>query len=204
MNNQYSTRVDKKSIGIFWFLLVMCVLVGLSETNFQIPSVIFWGVLITANLVLYFVKVPRGYVKESCIMDYLGVFGVSNAIALSIFLALYMGDTLLKFTIILVAFLVLIAVVVLVERKVFTVDYFENIKHKRGYVSTAVIMAGVLLGRRLVPENKGIVLPLVLGLFVFLLAFFYFYKLKAKWVALSEEKKEKPILNGWEQSGDGM
>lgn len=188
MDNRYSTRVDKKSIGIFWFLLVLCVLVGLSETNFQIPSVIFWSVLITANLVLYFVKVPRGYVKESCIMDYLGVFGVSNSIALSIFLALCMGDTLLKFTIILAAFLILIAVVVLVERKVFTVDYFENIKHKRVYVSTAVIMIGVLLSRRLVPENSGIMLPFTFGLFIFLFAFFYFFKLKAKWVVLSERK----------------
>ncbi|MBO5065598.1 MAG: hypothetical protein J6D06_05720 [Clostridia bacterium] len=156
MRNQYSSRVDKKTVSLFFRLLVLCCVVGLMIASSRIYSFVFWGALFVVNLILYFVKVPRGYVKESVVMEYLAIFGVLNSIALSVFMALCLGDTLLKCAIILAVCLVLIVAIVLIERKVLTVKYYERQKHKMGYAGVAGAAggaSGVILGRRLAKQG---------------------------------------------------
>ena len=99
-----------------------------------------------------------------------------------------MGATLLNFVLILCACLVVIATIILVETKIYTVKYFEKSKNKRQGVNMAIILGAVLLVRLLPLENKVLLLAILLILTILFFAFIYFFKLKAKWVVLSENQ----------------
>ena len=188
MTNSSSGRIDKKSVGVFWLVLIMCGLFGMDITHFQLPVVIFWLLLVFVDLILYFIKVPKGYVKETPIMEYLGLFGIINAVALSVFTAFCLGDTLFKFVLILVILSFLVIIVILIETKVFTVEFFEKNKNKKQGANKAIIFLAVLLGKFLPIKNEIVLFGVLMCLMILFFSFIYFFKLKAKWVVLSENQ----------------
>ncbi len=182
MTNTVSSKIDKKTISIFWCYYVIVSFYCVYSFGYQFKALAFFGLLLMLNLILFFVKVPRGYVEEHIIMNYLGLFGIVNAIVFSVFFALCMGATLLNFVLILCACLVVITIIILVETKIYTPEYFENNKNKRQGVNIAIILGAALLVRMLPLENKVLLLAILLVLTILFFALIYFFRLKAKWV----------------------
>lgn len=182
MANTVSSKIDKKSISLFWCYYVIISFFCIYLFGYQLKVLAFFGLLLILNLILFFVKVPKGYVEEYIIMNYLGLFGIVNSIVFSVFFALCMGANFLNFVLILCACLVVIAAIVFVESKIYTVEYFEKNKNRRQGVNIAIIMGAVLLIRLIPLENKVLLLAILLILTILFFALIYFFRLKAKWV----------------------